>query len=190
MTFGLVSGGLLGGAGVGTHYYLKLRRQLRAQNRQLRLIEDLYGQLRSAAKRNDQHVLESIESLVRALEARDTYTRGHSDRVNRYSLAIGQRLGLSAPELAILNHASLLHDIGKIGVYDRILLKPKALTKEEFSIMKSHPVLGAEILESVSFFKRTYSTHPPSSRTPRWEWLSFGIKGRTDSFGRPYYSGG
>ncbi len=89
--------------------------------------------------------LRTMESLATALEARDDYTRGHSQRVCELSLLIGQSLGFSSDALEELRVGTVLHDIGKIGVPDAILNKPGRLTDEEFDIMKSHPVIGYEI---------------------------------------------
>ncbi len=149
----LLAGGGLGGFILGTIYSRKLRKQIKKQSYQLLTIEQLYNEVQRQSSAIDQNVIESIEALVQALEARDSYTKGHSDRVNKYSMAIGQALGLTSKELEILHHASLLHDIGKIGVYDKILLKPAGLTDEEFKLMKSHPDLGAHILNSLTFLK-------------------------------------
>jgi putative nucleotidyltransferase with HDIG domain len=89
--------------------------------------------------------LKTLETLAKSLEARDTYTRGHSQRVCELSLMIGEQLGLSPEALEELRVGTILHDIGKIGVPDAILNKPARLTDEEFAVMKSHPVIGYEI---------------------------------------------
>lgn len=89
--------------------------------------------------------LRTLESLASALEARDQYTQGHSQRVSEVSMVIGERMGLSEEALNELRVGTVLHDIGKIGVPDEILNKPGRLTPEEFTIMKSHPVIGFEI---------------------------------------------
>jgi putative nucleotidyltransferase with HDIG domain len=89
--------------------------------------------------------LKTLESLAKSLEARDTYTRGHSQRVCEVSMMIGERLGIGPEALEELRVGTILHDIGKIGVPDAILNKPGRLTDEEFAIMKSHPVVGYEI---------------------------------------------
>lgn len=153
LLMGVLSGGMLGGASLGSFYYRKLQKQLKKQNFQLNTIEQLYNEVQRASNTIDSNVISSIEALVRALEARDAYTRGHSDRVNRYSLAIGKMLGMSEDALGILDDASLLHDVGKIGVYDRILLKPSGLDEEERKLMNSHPELSRDILQSVPFLK-------------------------------------
>lgn len=150
---GVLSGGIIGGGVLGRYYFKKLQKQLKKQSFQINTIEQLYNEVQRASSTIDRHVISSIEALVRALEARDSYTRGHSDRVNKYSMAIGRQLGLSEHDLKILDDASLLHDIGKIGVYDRILLKPNSLDGEERKLMNSHPELSAQILSSVPFLK-------------------------------------
>ena len=96
----------------------------------------------------------AIRALATALDARDPYTAGHSDRVSVLSVAIGRTLTLSADDLEVLRLGALLHDIGKIGVPDDVLRKPGALTDAEFDAIKQHPVLGARILRSVPFLAR------------------------------------
>jgi putative nucleotidyltransferase with HDIG domain len=99
----------------------------------------------------------AIQALATALDARDPYTAGHSDRVSVLSVAIGRVLGLPPDELEVLRLGALLHDIGKIGVPDDVLRKPSALTAEEYDAIKQHPVLGARILRSVPFLSRHLS---------------------------------
>lgn len=89
--------------------------------------------------------LKTLESLAKSLEARDTYTRGHSQRVCEVSIMIGEHLGLGPEAIEELRVGTILHDIGKIGVPDTVLNKPGRLTDEEFRIMKTHPVIGYEI---------------------------------------------
>jgi putative nucleotidyltransferase with HDIG domain len=91
--------------------------------------------------------------LAAAIDEKDPYTRGHSGRVAKYSTIIAQELGLSDQELDTLRISALLHDVGKIGVEDRVLKKPGALTPEEFTLMKQHTVKGANIMRPVSQLK-------------------------------------
>lgn len=91
-----------------------------------------------------------IGALTSSLDARDPYTHGHSERVARYSLMIGRELGFTAEEMANLERAALLHDIGKIGIRDHVLLQEGPLDKEKYEIMKTHPQIGARILEDVT----------------------------------------
>ncbi|MCQ4087611.1 HD domain-containing phosphohydrolase [Saccharibacillus sp. JS10] len=98
---------------------------------------------------NEQLLQSYFSTLAAALDARDTYTAGHSQRVAEYSLLIGRGAGLNREELDLLNKSALLHDIGKIGVRDSVLLKDGRLTDEEFEQIKKHPALGEEILKRV-----------------------------------------
>jgi putative nucleotidyltransferase with HDIG domain len=93
----------------------------------------------------------AIRALATALDARDPYTAGHSERVSVLSVAIGRTLALPPDDLEVLRLGALLHDIGKIGVHDEVLRKPGALTDAEFNAIKEHPVLGARILRPVPF---------------------------------------
>lgn len=93
----------------------------------------------------------AIRALALALDARDPYTAGHSERVSALSVAVGRQLGLPEDQLDILRLGALLHDIGKIGISDAVLRKPGALTPEEFEIIQEHPTVGARILRSVPF---------------------------------------
>jgi len=94
-----------------------------------------------------------IDSLIRTLEAKDFYTRDHSKRVTRYSVAIAEELGMKGQELEDLRRASVLHDLGKIGVKEAILNKPGKLTEEEFAEIVLHPEKAVEILEPIDFYK-------------------------------------
>jgi len=115
--------------------------ELRAANEQLNLMVDtLHLNYRA-----------TLRGLARTLEARDVETRGHSDRVVAYSLALGKRMGLAASDLTSLEQGALLHDIGKVGVPDAVLLKPAALTTDEWVRMRAHVKQGLRIIEGVEF---------------------------------------
>ncbi|MFA6133482.1 MAG: HD domain-containing phosphohydrolase [Phycisphaerae bacterium] len=101
-----------------------------------------------------QASLDSVRALVRAVEAKDPYTRRHSEQVAHYAVNLALALGLSATMIKSIRVASLLHDIGKIGVPDHILAKPGPLTAEEFYCVRNHPVLGAEILANITLFSK------------------------------------
>ncbi|HVS74520.1 MAG TPA: HD domain-containing phosphohydrolase [Candidatus Acidoferrales bacterium] len=116
-------------------------------------IEEYIERLKEAAEENRELFLGSIRMLSAAIDEKDPYTRGHSGRVAKYSMLIGQELGMSAEELDRLRISALLHDVGKIGVDDRVLKKPGSLTPEEFALMKQHPVKGANIMRPVSQLK-------------------------------------
>lgn len=97
----------------------------------------------------EEMFLQTAESLSDAIEKRDPYTGGHTKRVTTYSLAIARRLGLRPDETKWLRFASVLHDVGKIGIEDRILRKQEPLSREEFNIIKHHSNIGAEIITHV-----------------------------------------
>ena len=116
-------------------------------------IEEYIERLKEAAEENRELFIGSIRMLAAAIDEKDPYTRGHSGRVAKYSTIIAQELRLSAEELDKLKISALLHDVGKIGVDDRVLKKPGSLTPEEFEIMKTHTTKGANIMRPVSQLK-------------------------------------
>ncbi|MDE2180878.1 MAG: response regulator [candidate division NC10 bacterium] len=93
-------------------------------------------------------------ALGRTVEARDPYTQGHCERLAAYSVALGKRLGLPTEELTALDRGGSLHDLGKIGIPDAILLKPAALTEAEWAIMREHPLIGERICLSLRSLQR------------------------------------
>ena len=97
--------------------------------------------------------MESIQTVRYTVEAKDTYTRGHSDRVSEFSVLIGKKLGLSEDDLRRLKIGGLFHDVGKIGVPDNILQKEGKLSEDEYSEIKNHPTIGAHILSTASIFQ-------------------------------------
>jgi HD-GYP domain-containing protein (c-di-GMP phosphodiesterase class II) len=115
-------------------------------NRMASEIEDQIRRLRLAAEENRDLFLDTIRALAQAIDAKDPYTRGHSVRVNRYSVILARQLGLPEEQIADIHVASLMHDVGKIGIHDNILQKPGRLTPEEFEVMKTHTTLGASIM--------------------------------------------
>jgi HD-GYP domain-containing protein (c-di-GMP phosphodiesterase class II) len=116
-------------------------------------IEEYIERLKEAAEENRELFIGSIRMLAAAIDEKDPYTRGHSGRVAKYSMLIGQELSLSSEVLDTLRISALLHDVGKIGVEDRVLKKPGALTAEEFDLMKQHTIKGANIMRPVSQLK-------------------------------------
>jgi HD-GYP domain-containing protein (c-di-GMP phosphodiesterase class II) len=112
-------------------------------------LEQFVEDLKRAADENKALFMGSIQMLAGAVDEKDPYTRGHSDRVTRYSLMIAKEMGLDDDFLETLRVSAQLHDVGKIGIEDRILKKPGALTPEEFEIMKTHTTKGANILRPV-----------------------------------------
>ena len=120
---------------------------------QLNVIKEMNQELLSSKEKLERSYLESIETLRYTVEAKDQYTRGHSDRVSEYSVLIGDKLGLPRKDLETLRLGGLLHDIGKIGISDTILTKPGKLTDEEYNEIKKHPVIGKNILSNAEIFK-------------------------------------
>ena len=118
-----------------------------------RLVEERTAKLQQAYRTLKKAYLDSVKVLVEAIDAKDPYTRGHSDRVRRMSLEIASQLGFTEERLEILEYGALLHDIGKIGIKDEILRKPGALSPEEHQAIQEHPLIGVKILEGVEFFK-------------------------------------
>jgi len=116
-------------------------------------LERFVHDLKKAALENRTLFLSSIQMLAGAVDEKDPYTKGHSDRVTRYSLIIANEMGLKTEDIEKIRISAQLHDVGKIGIEDRILKKPGALTPEEFEIMKTHTTKGAAILRPVEMLK-------------------------------------
>lgn len=116
-------------------------------------LEHYVSDLKTLAEKNHTLFLSSIQMLAGAVDEKDPYTRGHSDRVTRYSMLIAAEMGLAKEEVEKIRISALLHDVGKIGIEDRILKKPGALTPEEFEIMKTHTTKGAAILRPVEMLR-------------------------------------
>ncbi|HIU51939.1 MAG TPA: HD-GYP domain-containing protein [Candidatus Merdicola faecigallinarum] len=120
---------------------------------QMQTIKRINQELSDANDKLEQAYMESIETLRYTVEAKDPYTKGHSDRVAEYSVLIGKSLNLSEEELKNLKIGGLFHDIGKIGVPDSILLKESRLDDEEYSQIKNHPLIGVHILSNATIFQ-------------------------------------
>lgn len=116
-------------------------------------IEEYVDKLKVAANENRELFLGSIRMIAAAVDEKDPYTRGHSGRVAKYSTMLGDAMSLSDEDLDTLKISALLHDVGKIGVDDRVLKKPGKLTDEEFELMKQHTVKGANIMRPVAQLK-------------------------------------
>jgi len=116
-------------------------------------IEKAIEQIREAAATNKELFMGTIRMLANAIDEKDPYTRGHSDRVAYYSMIVAKNLGMSPEEVEKVHVSGTIHDVGKIGIEDKILRKPSALTDEEFEIMKQHPTKGLNILAAVPKLK-------------------------------------
>ena len=120
---------------------------------QMKEIKKINEQLKESKDELEKAYLDMIQSLRYAVEAKDPYTRGHSDRVSEFAVLIGRKLGLPDNEIRTLQIGGLFHDIGKIGVPDNILQKEAKLTDDEYSQIKNHPSIGAHILGEAEVFK-------------------------------------
>jgi len=116
-------------------------------------LEQFVLDLKRAANENRELFMGSIQMLAGAVDEKDPYTRGHSDRVTKYSVMIAREMGIYEDFVEVVRISAQLHDVGKIGIEDRILKKPGALTPEEFEIMKTHTTKGANILRPVAQLK-------------------------------------
>jgi HD-GYP domain-containing protein (c-di-GMP phosphodiesterase class II) len=116
-------------------------------------IEDQIANLAKAAEENRELFVGTVKALAAAIDGKDKYTRGHSERVSRISVAIGRRMNLPEDELETLRISALLHDVGKIAIDDNILKKPAALTEDEFEVMKKHPERGYKIMSQIPAMK-------------------------------------
>ena len=116
-------------------------------------LEEHIAKLAKAAQENRELFVGTVKALAAAIDGKDRYTRGHSERVSRISVAIGRRLGMDEEELETLRMSGLLHDVGKIAIDDSILKKPAALNAEEYEIMKTHPQQGYKIMSQIPAMK-------------------------------------
>jgi putative nucleotidyltransferase with HDIG domain len=134
------------------------RRQLLIERRQYqdtleRRVHEATSDLQRAYRQLQETYRATLEALGSALDTRDVGTEAHSRRVHGYALATARAYGLPEADLADLGHGVLLHDIGKIGIPDAILLKPDRLTDEEWAIMRRHPEIGARLIRDIAFLQ-------------------------------------
>jgi putative nucleotidyltransferase with HDIG domain len=138
---------------------------------------ELMGGLTAAEAETQSAYLGAIRALAAALDARDPYTAGHSERVSALSVLIARQLALSEAEVDIIRLGALLHDIGKIGVADHILRKPGALSADEFEQIRRHPGLGARILRKVPFLEPHLAIVELHHERPDGKGYPFGLLG-------------
>ena len=131
----------------------RIRRILELSYLQKNLKQEVEKQTDVAEKRRqkvERMSLQMVHALANTIDAKDSYTNGHSTRVAKYAVMIAERMGYSGEKLEQLQYAALLHDIGKIGVPREIINKPSRLTDEEYEVIKTHPVIGGNILNEIS----------------------------------------
>jgi HD-GYP domain-containing protein (c-di-GMP phosphodiesterase class II) len=116
-------------------------------------IQKAIEEIRRRAEENKELFMGSIRMLANAIDEKDPYTRGHSERVAYYSACVAKHLGMSPEEVERVHVSGIIHDVGKIGIEDKILRKAAALTDDEYEIMKQHPTKGEHILEAVPLLK-------------------------------------
>lgn len=137
------------------------------------LQRNLADEVEKKTKENERLFLHVVSSLASAIDAKDTYTNGHSSRVADYSREIAKRVGYEGKQLEDIYMMGLLHDVGKIGIPDAVINKPAKLTDEEYDIIKNHPVLGARILGNIKEM-------PALQRGARWHHERYDGKGYPD----------
>jgi putative nucleotidyltransferase with HDIG domain len=142
-----------------------------------RTFNDLMASIAEAEAQTQAAYTGAIRALAAALDARDPYTAGHSERVSVVSVAIGRQLGLADETVEIVRLGALLHDIGKIGVPDDVLRKPGPLTAAEYDSIKQHPVLGALILRSVPFLAQHLPIVELHHERPDGRGYPYGLRG-------------
>ena len=131
-------------------------------------------QIRKAGEENKALFLGTIRALAAAVDEKDPYTRGHSDRVTKYSVIIARALDLDEKTVETISISAFLHDVGKIGIDDKILKKPGFLTPEEFEIMKQHPVKGFNIMKTIEQMRNVL----PGLRSHHEQWDGNGYPDR------------
>ena len=132
----------------------RLEEEVEAYHHHLeKLVGERTAKLQEAYHTLKKAHLDSVQVLVGAIDAKDPYTRGHSDRVGKISMSIGTKLGFNEMRLESLEYGALLHDIGKIGIKDEVLLKKSSLNPKEYQNIQEHPLIGVKIVEGIDFFK-------------------------------------
>lgn len=137
------------------------------------LQRDLAYEAEKKTRENQALYLQIVSSLATAIDAKDKYTNGHSDRVAEYAREIARRLGYNEKQMRQIYMMGLLHDVGKIGIPDAVINKPAKLTDEEYAIIKTHPAMGARILENIK-------ERPNLAHGARWHHERYDGKGYPD----------
>lgn len=145
--------------------------------------ERLDAEVKAKTREIEMLSLQTIETMANTLEAKDEYTRGHSNRVSEYAALIAKEMNLSEEEVASIKYAATLHDIGKIGVPDTILNKPSRLTDEEYDIIKTHSTVGFDILQNIDMI--SYTSDIARHHHERYDGKGYpdGLKGEEISLG-------
>ncbi|MBU1726860.1 MAG: HD-GYP domain-containing protein, partial [Candidatus Omnitrophica bacterium] len=139
---------------------------------------NMTAQIKEGRDKLQRHYLGTIRSLAQALEAKDPYTMGHSERVTHYALDIARHIGVSEEDMNILKEVCLFHDIGKIGIPEKILSKTGPLTEEERHVIEMHPKIGEDILKFVEFLKPGLPIVRDHHERPDGKGYPHGLKGK------------
>jgi len=137
----------------------------------------MIDELKEAQVKLEKYYLNTIHSLARAIEAKDPYTKGHSERVAKYAVGLARYLKFPEDQIILLEEACILHDIGKIGVPEGILTKPAPLTDEEWEVMRTHPQEGKDILKFIEFLRPGLSIVCDHHERPDGKGYPHGLKG-------------
>ena len=138
---------------------MRINRMLQLSRLQTNLQHEVYMRTKADKEKNQRIATlldQVVDALGRTIDAKDKYTKGHSERVARYAVMIAKKLGCDEEQITSIKYAALLHDIGKIGIPDEIINKPDRLTEKEYAIVKAHPVLGADILQGITAVPGVY----------------------------------
>jgi putative two-component system response regulator len=153
----------------------RLREEVETYRNQLeKLVEQRTAEVQQALLVVKKGQLDSVKLLAEMIDAKDPYTRGHSDRVRKLSMRIAMKLGFDGKRLESFVFGTLLHDIGKVGIKDEVLQKQGPLSSEEYQCIKRHPLIGVKIVEGIDFFKdqipmiRNHHEHYDGSGYPDW----------------------
>jgi len=146
------------------------------------LVQQRTLELFSAKSKLERNFINTLNVMVNAIEASDIYTRGHSERVTVISMLFGKHVSLPAGDLKLLRIGSLLHDLGKIGIYRSILTKDITLSEDEYTMMKEHPVIGAKIVHPIGFPQEVNDIILQHHEWCNGEGYPYGIKQDTTSY--------
>ena len=146
-----------GGNGIGSYLegLLKDKDKSQSVDNKVRLLDALKKRMSFFAGKGEDSATEAIYSLAKSLELKDHTTRKHADETIHYAVKLAQKLGMNDKDIEDVRRAAILHDIGKLGIPDEILLKPGSLTKEEYDVVKKHPDIAADIMSVVDFLKNS-----------------------------------
>ncbi len=140
-----------GGDRVYSSEDIRKKKRISLKKKEVTDIKFLRERIEKLTKRANQNLIEAVFAFARTIKLKDRYTGEHTERIVYYATEIARALGLSKEEIELVKQAAILHDLGKIGISDKILLKPTRLTKKEFEEIKKHPQIGVDIIRPIQF---------------------------------------